>query len=133
MRFKDNIFFWGMAGFLAVWRLTNIIQREEIAAPVRRAVGIIEPDGEDPEHWIFPDSFIGKVFFCFYCGSIWASIFVTLLLLLFPPLILPFALSAAAIAFKQYLEQEPPTYIENMWINDEGSEEEYGDVGDGNA
>lgn len=130
MKFKNNPFFWAIAGFLAVWRLTNIIQREEIAAPIRRSVGIIEPDGEDPDHWIFPDSFLGKVFYCFWCGSVWVSLFVTLLLLVFPPLILPFALSAGAIAFKQYLEQEPPVYIENMWGIGDDTEEYHGEDDD---
>lgn len=122
MRFKSNPLFWFVAGFLAVWRITNIIQREEIAAPVRKAVGIVEPDGEDPEHWIYPDSFLGKLFYCFWCGSVWVATLITILILLFPPLILPFALSAAAIAFKQYIEQESPTYIENMWISDDNAE-----------
>lgn len=121
MSFKRNPFFWSVVGFLAVWRITNIIQREEIASPIRKAVGIVEPDGEEPDYWIYPDNFIGKLFHCFWCGSIWTAAAVTILLLVFPPLILPFALSAAAIAFKQWLEQDPPTYIENMWVNDDGN------------
>lgn len=119
MSFRRNPFFWAIAGFLAVWRITNILQREEIAAPIRHKVGIVEPDGEDPDYWIYPDSFLGKVFYCFWCGSVWIGIFVTVLLLLFPPLVLPFALSAAAIAFKQWLEQDAPMYIENMWVSDD--------------
>jgi hypothetical protein len=121
MKFKNNPFFWAIIGFLAVWRITNIIQKEEIASPIRKAVGIYEPDGEDPDYWIYPDSFIGKVFHCFWCGSVWVAGIVTGLMFLFPPLILPFALSAAAISFKQWLEQDTPMYIENMWVGDDDS------------
>lgn len=128
MRFSKNPFFWGIAGFLAVWRITNIVQREEIAAPVRKAVGIMEIDNEDPDYWIYPDNFIGKVFHCFWCGSVWVGIAVTLLLILFPPLILPFALSAGAIIIKEYLDREPDVFVENMWIGEEGNEGDYNDA-----
>lgn len=130
---KKNPFFWLIAGILATWRITNIVQREEIASPIRKAVGIYEPDGEDPEHWIYPDNFIGKVFFCFWCMSVWQATLVTLAIFIFPPLIIPFALSAGAIAFKRWLDEEPPTYIENMWISDEDTHDEYGDLGEEDA
>lgn len=134
---KKNPFFWMIAGILATWRITSILQREEIASPIRRAVGATtyEPDDGDPDHFIYADNFIGKVFYCFWCGSVWGGIAVTILLLIFPPLILPFALSAGAIAFKHWLEDfEPPTYIENMWVmNDEDTSDEYGDLGEEDA
>lgn len=132
MRFKNNPIFWAIAGFLAVWRITNIIQREEIASPVRKAVGIYEADEEDSDYWIYPDNFIGKLFHCFWCGSVWVGAGVTALLLICPPLIIPFALSAAAIAFKEWLDSPTQTYIENYWTTGEDSEE-YGDLGGDDA
>lgn len=136
MRFKNNPFFWGIAGFLAVWRITNIVQKEEIAAPVRKAVGIVETNEEDPDYWIYPDNFIGKVFHCFWCGSVWVAGLVTLILILCPPLVLLFALSAAAIAFKTWMEslEHPDTYIENYYeAEGEGDSGEFGDLGEDDA
>lgn len=124
MRFKSNPMFWLVVAGLATWRITNIIQREEIASPIRKNLGVFEPDGEDPDHWIYPDSFVGKVLHCFWCGSVWVAGAITLLCFMFPPLILPFAISALAILVNNYINQEPDLYIENMWAeiqeNDEG-------------
>lgn len=124
MLFKDKPFFWFLIAGLATWRITNIIQREEIASPVRRSLGVFEPDGEDPDHWIYPDNFIGKVLHCFWCGSVWVAGAMTVLCLIFPPLILPFAVSALAILVKTWIEREPDLYIENMWAEGEATGEE---------
>lgn len=110
LKFNDNPLVWLIAGGLAVWRITNIIQKEEIASPIRKAVGVTEADPEDSNYWIYPDNFIGKVFHCFWCGSVWIGAIITIILIIFPPLILPFALSALAIAFKSWLEE--PSYTE---------------------
>ena len=112
MRFKNAPFMWLIAGGLAAWRITSIVQKEEIASPIRKAAGITELDGEDPNYWIYPDNFIGKVLHCFWCGSVWAGFGVTVALLLFPPLILPFALSALAILLKDWLDSDE--YIEEL-------------------
>lgn len=123
MRFKNQPFFWFLVAGLATWRITNIIQREEIASPFRKQLGVFEPDGEDPDHWIYPDSFIGKILHCFWCGSVWAAGAITLVCFLFPPLILPFAISALAILIHNHLTQEPDLYVENMWMEIEESDE----------
>lgn len=127
MRFNEKPFFWLVVAGLATWRITNIIQKEEIASPLRKELGVFEPDGEDPEYWIYPDNFVGKVLHCFWCGSVWVAAAITLVCFLFPPLILPFAISAIAILVKHYIDQEPPLYVENMWMgleeeNDEGDD-----------
>lgn len=131
MKAKDNLFLWLIAGGLATWRITNILQKEEIASPIRKAAGIIEPDGENPDYWIYPEGFIGKVFHCMYCGSVWVGGAVTIIILLFPPLIIPFVLSALAIVIKDWLEREPAMYIENWWVG--GEETEENDEGDNDA
>lgn len=127
MRSRYFSFLYLIVAGLATWRITNIIQKEEIASPVRKAVGIIEPDGEEPDYWIYPDNFLGKVFHCFWCGSIWIGAGATILLFVFPPLLIPFALSALAIIIKSYIEQEPALYIENMWSGEEAEENDDGD------
>lgn len=124
MRFKNNSFFWFIVAGLATWRITNIIQREEIASPIRKQLGVFEPDGEDPDHWIYPDSFVGKILHCFWCGSVWVAAGITILCFVFPPLFLPFAISALAILIKGWLDQEPDLYIENMWAEIEGENDE---------
>jgi hypothetical protein len=130
MQFRKAPLFWSLVGFLAVWRITNIIQKEEIASPIRKAIGITEVN-EDPNYWLYPDNFIGKLFFCFWCGSMWVSAAVTGLMFIFPPLALPFAFSAGAIAFKEWLERPSVTYIENYWTTE--GPEEYGDLGEDDA
>lgn len=124
MQFTKNPIIWVIVGFLAVWRITNIIQQEEIAEPLRRKLGVTESK-DDPDYRIYPDSFIGKLLECFWCGSVWVGGVVTIVLLTFPPLLLPFALSAGAILVKDWLEQETNlTTIENMWVD---SEEDFSD------
>lgn len=131
MRFDKNPFFWFIVAGLATWRVTNIIQKEEIASPIRKSLGVVEPDGEDPDYWIYPDDFWGRVLHCFFCGSIWIAGAITMLCLIFPPLILPFAISALAIMIKDWLEREPAMYIENWWVG--GEETEENDEGDNDA
>lgn len=105
MRYKDSPLVWLIAGGLATWRITSIVQREGIFSPARKLVGVTEV-GDDPEYWIYPETFIGRVLSCFWCGSVWAGIGVTIALIVFPPLILPFALSALAIWLKPEMEYE---------------------------
>lgn len=124
MHFKSNPVFWFLVAGLATWRITNILQREEIASPIRKQLGVFEPDGEDPDHWIYPDNFVGKILHCFWCGSIWIAAAITLACLLFPPLILPFAISAVAILVHHYINQEPDFYVENMYMETTGENDE---------
>lgn len=124
MKAKDNLLLWLIVGGLATWRITNILQKEEIASPIRKAVGIIEPDGEDPDYWIYPEGFLGKVFYCLPCGSVWVGTAVTILLFLFPPILIPFALSTIAIIVKNHIEQAPDLYVENMYMETTGENDE---------
>lgn len=124
MRFNEKPLFWFLVAGLAVWRITNIIQKEEIASPVRQSLGVVEPDGEDPDYWIYPDNFVGKLLHCFWCGSVWIAGAVTILCILFPPLILPFALSALAILIKSWIDREPDMLIANMWAEDTVEEDD---------
>lgn len=105
MRWKRSPLLWLIAGGLATWRLTSILHEEAIAAPVRKAIGIYETDEEQP-FWIYPDNFIGKLFYCFWCLSVWSGGIITILVLIFPPLILPLTFSALAIMVKRSLEKD---------------------------
>lgn len=109
MRFKNNPLFWLIVGGLATWRLTSILHEEEIAAPVRKAIGIVEYSDESPSYWTYPDTFIGKMFQCFWCLSVWVGGAITLLLHIFPRLSLPFALSSLAIGINYLMHS-------NDWI-----------------
>lgn len=127
MQFIKNPLIWSIVGMLAVWRITNIIQQEEIAEPLRRKLGVTESK-DDPDYRIYPDNFIGKVLECFWCGSVWVGGVVTITLFIFPPLLLPFALSAGAILVKDWLEQETSiTNIENVWAENPDHEEGFSD------
>lgn len=122
MHFKDKTFIYLIVAALATWRITNIIQKEEIASPVRKAAGVIEPDGEEPDYWIYPDNFIGKLLHCFWCGSVWVGAGATLLLFIFPPLLIPFALSAIGILIHNWLEYGGSTTIQYLLSEEEEGE-----------
>jgi hypothetical protein len=77
---------------LATWRITNILYQEKIAEFLHRWTG------DDPS------TFFGYLINCFYCSSVWVGIAVTIAVLVFPLIILPFALSAIAIFIHETLE-----------------------------
>jgi len=99
----ENInWFWLFVACLAAWRLTNILHWEGIAKPIRRLFGIKDvmvedEDGNKETKFVYPDNFLGKLWSCFWCLSVWVSIGTTILVLVFPFILLPFAISAVAI------------------------------------
>lgn len=74
---------------LAVWRITSIVYEEKIAEPIRRLMGY---DG-----FSYPDTFLGNLFSCYYCLSVWIGIFSTVIWYYYPYLLYPFAFSAGAV------------------------------------
>lgn len=92
--------FWFIVGVLATWRITSILHHEEIAAPFRALLGVQEDEGLTS----YPDTFLGHLIECFWCVSVWVAIGCTLILVWFPYLLLPFALSAGAIAIERVYE-----------------------------
>lgn len=119
MNFKDKPIFWLIVAGLATWRITSILHREKIAAPIRRAVGIVpfseDRPEDDPENWVYPANFIGDLFYCTWCLSMWVGGAVLGILLLFPIGLLPFGLSAIAIwleQLKDFMEKQQQVWIE---------------------
>lgn len=95
---------WMLIGALTVFRITSVLHGEEIGAPIRRLVGAVETD----EMVSYPDTFLGRMFECFWCLSFWVSVGVTLWLVLLPQhpwglVLVPFALSAVAIVIRVHL------------------------------
>lgn len=86
---------------LAAWRLTSILHREEIAQPIRGWVGITEEDGM----LTHPETFLGKLFGCFWCLSVWCSALCFLVALYEPYILLPFAISTFVIFLEEKLIQ----------------------------
>jgi hypothetical protein len=107
----ENInWFWLIIAGLAAWRLTNIIHWEGIAAPIRKIFG----GHYDKDHDVVyePLRIFGKevMFFaslmsCFWCLSVWVSMLVIILVLVFPWILLPFAISAVAIIIERLWNQ----------------------------
>lgn len=93
-KFSDAPLLWLVVACLASWRIASIIHHEKIAAPFRKLLGVKELTELD---WTYPDNFIGELIECFYCTSVWTSIFVSVAMFLFPPVLIPFALSTVAI------------------------------------
>lgn len=113
MQFRKHPLIYSIAAVLATWRITSIVHGEGIASPLRNKLGVTEVD-EDPAHWFYPDTFIGRALSCFWCLSVWGGVAVTVMVVLFPPLIIPFALSAGAIFIKRSLEYEGNVWIEEI-------------------
>lgn len=86
---------------LAAWRLTSILHREEIAQPVRKWIGITEENGV----LTYPETFLGKLFGCFWCLSVWCSALCCLVALYEPLLLAPFAISAVTIFLEEKVIQ----------------------------
>jgi hypothetical protein len=84
---------------LATWRLTSIIHREGIARFVRRlAGGKWDSTLEVTE---YPDNFVGELFSCFWCLSVWVALLCTLTYFIFPPVLYILAASTVAILIER--------------------------------
>lgn len=104
--------FWFVVGCLAAWRLTNILHWEEIAYPIRRIFGAFTDVDEESGHevvkyrtftvWGKEIAFFAKLWSCFWCLSVWVSFAVITLILVFPWVLLPFAISAVAIIIERF-------------------------------
>lgn len=90
---------------LATWRLTSVINREKVAESLRRALGVRESD-----HFTeIDDTFLAYLISCFWCLSFWVSVGILGLWYAYPPLLYPFALSAAVILIEGAREWLEPT------------------------
>lgn len=86
-----NIIIWG----LAAWRLTSIIHSEKIASGIRRLAGGLDTiDGEI----LYPDTFLGNLFSCFWCLSIWCSVIVLGVSIIPHAVVINYILAISAIA-----------------------------------
>jgi len=81
---------------LATYRITNIIYEERIAEPFRKVIGY---DGMS-----YPDTWLGYLFSCFRCLSVWSALFALVLYIYAVPLVWILAASAIAILIKERLE-----------------------------
>ena len=88
--------FWFLVSLLAGWRITQIINYEDIMEPVRDAIGI-DPL-LDPE---IQDTWLAQMISCFDCCSVWVGLVTTLVALIRPVLLLPFAFSAVAMLLEK--------------------------------
>ena len=88
---------WLAAACLAAWRIASIFNREGIMRPLRKLIGIHEEDGV----FIYPETFLGELFSCLWCLSVWSGALCAAALYIFPPVLLPFAVSAAAILIER--------------------------------
>lgn len=79
---------------LAAFRVTSIVYEEEIAEPIRRLVGY---DGLS-----YPDTFIGHLFGCYYCLSVWCAGILFAVYQIAPCVVWIFAISAGAILVREY-------------------------------
>ncbi|MDP2727536.1 MAG: DUF1360 domain-containing protein [Dehalococcoidia bacterium] len=94
---------------LACWRLTNLVQQERgpfaILTQMRRLVGVEHDDEGEPTSW--PDTEVGRLLKCPWCGSIWIAAGLVGFYLAFPTQTIAaaflFALSTVAIAFQEVI------------------------------
>ncbi len=102
MRWPEPLWLWVIVAALASWRLASIAHREGIFRPVRRWLGI----GEEGGVITYPETFLGELFSCLWCLSVWTGTLCTVLLFVFPHVLLPFALSALAIGLERAVEHD---------------------------
>ena len=86
---------------LATWRITSIIQAEEIMRPLRRLFGVRYDEALLTE--VYPDTFMGKLIKCFWCVSVWCGLACTLIYFADVRILYPFAASASAILLDKIL------------------------------
>jgi hypothetical protein len=89
----NPLWLWLIVGSFATWRIASIIHSERIAKPFRSLFGVIETE----ETTMYPDTFFGHLIECFYCVSVWVGLGTTVVLFLYPYVLIPFAMSAVAI------------------------------------
>lgn len=95
---------------LACWRITHLVQYERgplaICARIRSLAAIHH--GEDGEPIAWPDTEMGRLARCLWCGSVWVGAGLVGLYLAAPSvaliLALPFAASTAAIALQEVID-----------------------------
>lgn len=95
-RIPEPWWLWLLIAALATFRLTSILYEEDIARPIRKLFGVKQMGLE----FSYPTNFLGSLFSCFWCISVWVAFGVSCLLVLAPVFLLPFALSTAAIWIK---------------------------------
>lgn len=81
---------------LATYRIANILYEERIAEPIRKVFGY---DGIS-----YPDTWLGYLFSCFRCLSVWSALCALVLYIYAVPLVWILAASAMAILIKERLE-----------------------------
>lgn len=86
---------------LATWRITSIVQAEEIAKPFRRLFGVTFNQMLQVEQ--YPDTFLGHLIKCFWCVSVWAGFVCASCYFIEPRVLYPFAASALAIIMDKVL------------------------------
>lgn len=109
LHMPEPLWVWILVAGLAAFRLASIIHSEKIAAPIRRLFGVIENEIHqfghgDPFEPIYPDTFFGHLLECFWCVSVWAAFGVTVVLIVWPWALIPFAVSALAILFRKWAD-----------------------------
>ena len=84
---------------LATWRITSILHCEKISGCIRKGVGAEYTDTTDT--WTYPDTFLGNLFACFWCLSVWIGLGCVISWWLLPEVLYPFAVSAVAILISE--------------------------------
>jgi hypothetical protein len=84
-------FFWFVVAGLATARITSILYQEDIALPLRKLIGY------DEETVQYPETFLGRLFDCYWCLSVWCSIPVLIVWAIYPYILLLPAISMVAI------------------------------------
>lgn len=93
---------------LATWRISSLLVNEDgpwsMFARLRALVGVRHDDEFQP----MASNMVGRAFLCIWCMSVWVGLALSLLSWFWPDvaawIVLPLALSAAAIVVSKWLE-----------------------------
>lgn len=96
-----------LLGILATWRISSLFVHEKgpfhIFSILREAIGIQHDNDDNP--YAYPSGFLGELFSCVWCFSIWIGIFLAILYFIsasvYVWITLPLAWSAGAILLEK--------------------------------
>jgi len=87
----------------SVWRLTHMVWNEKVMTKFRYLFGERFDFGTGKP--TYPNTWYGYLIDCFLCLSVWVGLIFTILIFIFPYILLPFFLSALAIWIQEVREK----------------------------
>ena len=97
LSYWTNPVFWTGIGILATYRISHLLSTDRITRGIRKFFRVQEDFDQDLQ-----PNFIAKVLVCFWCTSVWVSLFIFLyMIFLVPVAMIPFAFAGGALVLEE--------------------------------